>query len=136
MWYKEEECKQIIKKRWYNSCEVNETNILKTLQTIGKDLIKWNKNKVGKVKEEIKSTRNELENMKLEPPNENNKKEVELSLELEEYLGKEEDMCRQKSRELCLREGDKNTKYFYSFTINRRRINIIYKIKNKDGKWN
>lgn len=44
-------------------------------------------------------------------------------------------ICADKSLELCLREGDKNSKYFYSCTINRRRINIIYRIKNKDGKW-
>ena len=66
---------------------------------------------------------------------ENINKEIELTTKLEEFLTREEDMWRQKSREVWLKEGDRNTKFFHTSTINKRRINKIDRIKNDQGAW-
>ena len=60
---------------------------------------------------------------------ENLEYEVALSLELDEWLTKEEMMMKQKSRELWLKEGDMNMRFFHLSTLKRRRKNWITEIK-------
>ena len=42
---------------------------------------------------------------------------------------------KKKSRELWVKEGDRNTKFFHLSTIIRRRKNCISEIKLDDGSW-
>lgn len=115
---------------------VKEINIVKTLSSLSKDLIKWNKNKIGKVEGVIRSTKADLESIRSRTPSENSIiKEFDLSTKLDEYLAKEEDIWRKNSKKLWLKEGDKNTKIFHSITTNRRRRNRIVRIKNNVGIW-
>ena len=44
-------------------------------------------------------------------------------------------MWRQKSRELWLQYGERNTKFFHLFIIIQRRKNSIDNIKNNNGDW-
>lgn len=60
---------------------------------------------------------------------------MELNSKLEENLSREEELQRQKSREIWLKEGDRNTKYFHSCTIHERKYNRIEKLKKEDGSW-
>ncbi|KAG8472739.1 hypothetical protein CXB51_034646 [Gossypium anomalum] len=63
--------------------------------------------------------------------------EVDLSLrrELENLLHHEELLWRQKARCDWLKLGDRNTKFFHSRTLQRRKGNRIYAIQNFDGTW-
>lgn len=67
-----------------------------------------NKGKFGKTERNIVETRTELEQIKSKIHSvENINREIELSAKLKEFLIiREEDMWRQKSREIWLREGD------------------------------
>ena len=44
-------------------------------------------------------------------------------------------LWRQKSREMWLKEGDKNSKFFHVTTIIRRRRNSIDAVKAENGEW-
>ena len=44
-------------------------------------------------------------------------------------------LWRQKSREIWLKEGDKNSKFFHVTTIIRRRRNSIDAVKAENGEW-
>ena len=57
------------------------------------------------------------------------------SLELDEWLTKEEMMMKQKSKELWLKNGDMNTRFFHLSTLKRRRKNRITEIKLDNGQW-
>ena len=70
-----------------------------------------------------------------QPSHENGSVESGLQSKLSEWLLKSEVICRQKSRELWLKLGDKNSKFFHLSTIIRRRRSNIDTIKNEDGSW-
>lgn len=59
-------------------------------------------------------------------------KEKELMKDYEDILAKEETYWHQKSKEIWLVDGDKNTKYFHISTKQRRERNRISKLK-EDG---
>ena len=56
-----------------------------------------------------------------------------LKREINDLLSKEEKMWKQRSRELWLHEGDKNTRYFHSRATHRYRRNKIEELENHLG---
>ena len=61
--------------------------------------------------------------------------EAALSLELDDWLLRDELRLKQKSRELWLKEGDQNSRFFHLSTLVQRRRNRIKEIKLEDGSW-
>ncbi|XP_057845074.2 uncharacterized protein LOC131054554 [Cryptomeria japonica] len=57
-----------------------------------------------------------------------------LKKEYAEILAKEETYWRQKSRELWLKEGDRNTIFFHNLVKVRRSLNNFFSITSQDGK--
>ena len=71
----------------------------------------------------------------LDPTQENLALEAAIQLELNEWLKREEVKWRQKSRELWLKVGDRNSKFFHLSTVVCRRKNQIAKIQLENGSW-
>ena len=69
------------------------------------------------------------------PTRENLQLEASLNLELDEWLDREDIRLRQMSRELWVKEGDRNSRFFHLSTIIRKRRNCISEIKLDDGTW-
>lgn len=68
------------------------------------------------------------------PPSElNDSIEENLYLNLLEWLTRTEILWKQKPRELWLKEGDRNTKFFHLSTIIKRWQNNIDAIKSEEG---
>ncbi|XP_068339108.1 uncharacterized protein [Pyrus communis] len=59
----------------------------------------------------------------------------EKSRRVDELRLQEESYWCQRSRVKWLREGDANTKFFHSSTLQRRRRNKVVKLRNEDGSW-
>ena len=54
---------------------------------------------------------------------------------MNEWLRRNEAFWIQKSRELWLKDGDKNSRFFHLSTVIRRKRNSIDAIKNDFGEW-
>ncbi|KAA3459207.1 reverse transcriptase [Gossypium australe] len=63
------------------------------------------------------------------------KQEMEVRDELENVLNHEELLWRQKARCDWLHLGDRNTKFFHSCTIKRRKFNRIIDLRISNGEW-
>lgn len=85
---------------------------------------------IGKAKGRIKELEDPLEKtQKASPSWENLNVQNKILQEMDELLKKEELFWRQRSQAIWLKEGDKNTKFFHQKANQRRRRNIIKKIK-------
>lgn len=99
-------------------------------------LRKWNKEVFGHCQVRINLLMDKISVVQKRPPTEENGRiEEELQVELSEWLLRSEILWKQKSRELWLKEGDRNTKFFHLSTIIRRRQNNIDAIKTEEGCW-
>uniref|UniRef100_A0A2N9IMG3 CCHC-type domain-containing protein n=1 Tax=Fagus sylvatica TaxID=28930 RepID=A0A2N9IMG3_FAGSY len=103
---------------------------------VQKDLVQCNKYFFGATKTQIRELEKKITKIQnLDPTQENLALEASLSTELNEWLEREELKWRQKSRELWLKEGDRNSKFFHLSTIVRRRRNQITEIQLEDESW-
>ncbi|XP_039065573.1 uncharacterized protein LOC120211013 [Hibiscus syriacus] len=62
-------------------------------------------------------------------------KELDIRTKLEEVLDNDEILWRQKSRSDWIIDGDRNTKFFHSQALNRRKVNRIQALKLSNDKW-
>ena len=86
----------------------------------------WNRNQFGYAKTKIKETEVGIKEVRDKAPTkENLELEATLYLELDEWLERVDLKWRQKSRELWIKEGDQNTRFFYLSTLVRRRRILI-----------
>ena len=100
------------------------------LRALKGDLRRWNNEvfrHVGKRKKAILEEIRELDSFQGDRglDEEEKRKKMLLSMELEKILLGEEISWRQKSRALWLKEGDKNTKFFHRVANSNRRVNSI-----------
>lgn len=109
------------------------------LNALKKILRKWNREVFGDVQRrkdgllnKIKSLQDQLDIHQTDSLLE---EEAVLINELEVVLAQEEVMWFQKSREKWITLGDRNTKYFHTSTVVRRRRNRIEALKDDEGRW-
>ena len=118
---------------WWNRYSFSGTPsfvLAKKLKALKEDIIKWNRSEFGNVERQKKDL---LEALKLLDVKEEELglSEVELGerallrSQIQNLLSLEEVSWRQKSRMLCIKEGDNNTKIFHKVANSRRRYNHI-----------
>ena len=111
----------------------------KALTQLERTLRMWNKEVFGEIqvrKEQLMSDINMVQGL-LDHTHTNALlgREAELLKEFEVVLEQEEMLWFQKSREKWVALGDRNTKYFHTLTVVRRRRNRIEMLKNEDEVW-
>ena len=131
MWVKDSSSTAVVQGAWASPVVGSQSvKLMKGCQKARKDFIKWNRSMFGFVKSRIKEIENKLKLVQdLDPTQENLAMEAALHLELNEWLEREELKWRQKSKELWLKDGDRNSKFFHLSTMIRRRRNFISEIK-------
>ena len=130
-------CYGIIDEAWKEEVEGSDLLKLCTKQlNTQMALKKWNKEVFGHCQRRIDVLLTKIQDIQKEDCMEENcRKEAHLQAELNEWLLRNEILWKQKSREVWLKEGDKNSKFFHLSTIIRRRRNSIDAIKNDSGEW-
>ena len=127
MWIKEEGFKDLIKV-WWQSLEFRGTSsyvLMEKLKAIKNLLKTWNKEVFGRVEENKKSALASAEEL--------GTRMIVLE-EFKKWSLLEETSWRQKSRELWLKEGDRNTGFFHRMTNSHKKSNTIERIR-VNGEW-
>ncbi|XP_030936396.1 uncharacterized protein LOC115961577 [Quercus lobata] len=136
-WIRDERCQEVIEQAWNIEVWGSQLSRLCKKQDATKEALhKWNEEIFGNIQMQISLLMQKFKEIQGNTSSkENNRLETGLQNELNEWLYRSEVLWRQKSRELWLKEGDKNSKFFHLSTIIRRRRNTIEAIKNNSGDW-
>ncbi|GLT94943.1 hypothetical protein SLE2022_126540 [Rubroshorea leprosula] len=96
----------------------------------------WNALHFDHVQQRLKQCMESLESLRNNPPSiPTQDEEKRVLAETEEWLEREELMWRQRSREIWLQEGDRNTRFFHKKASKRRDRNRVEKLMNAEGEW-
>ncbi|XP_060964839.1 uncharacterized protein LOC133033846 [Cannabis sativa] len=108
-------------------------NLEEKLLFCGENLAIWGYDILGNLKNQIVVCKKEIKKLK-------NKRDVvscqlfkEANDQLIKFLGMKESYWRQRSKQLWLKEGDQNIKYFHASASAMRRNNYITNLCNNDG---
>jgi hypothetical protein len=137
MWTGDPRCFDVIFEAWKRNFVGTDSFILFKKQFfLALDLRKWNKAVFGHVQTRIDEFTRSIELIQREEPTEENSNEEAHLLDgLNTWLGRNETLWRQKSRETWLKEGDGNSRFFHISSVVRRRRNTIDAIRGDDGEW-
>lgn len=135
VWLRDESCQFVIENAWIIEASGSDFVKLYKKQASTRDALrKWNKQIFGRCQDRINSLLQKIKQFQDKPPSHaNDMTEQALQIELSEWLLRCEVHWRQKSKELWLKLGNKNSKFFHLSTIIRRGSNNIDAIKQDDG---
>jgi len=140
-WLEHKDFKDLVTHWWKEAAIPEGTSMFclqKKLQALKVKIREWNRDHFGNIfqdKEQVKRDLEELyrQGMALGWDDELRVQERNLLEQLEGRERQEEIYWRQKSRNLWLQEGEKNTKFFHNSVIQNRHRAKILKIKDREG---
>eukprot|EP00253_Pinus_taeda_P023068 PITA_23068 len=112
---------------------------MENLKRLKKATISWAKDRKLKQNEELNRIREELKQMEsIEEDGYSSQASKDRILHLEKLQNKilldKEEEWRLKSRAIWLKSGDENTSFFHNFAKGRKSFNIIWSLKNEEGR--
>ncbi|KAF7844993.1 ribonuclease H [Senna tora] len=133
-WLQYKDFNKFIKKQWNKDSEHNSM-----LHGLALKLKDWNRNVFGNIRVRKNNLKRRIKGIQAALDKKFNPylEELGRSLEkeLEEVLNQEEAHWFQKARCKWIREGDRNTKYYHTKAIARRRRNKILMLKDENDEW-
>ncbi|XP_030479441.1 uncharacterized protein LOC115696692 [Cannabis sativa] len=125
-------CLQIVKDTWelLSGC-----SIMEKISYCGDKLLVWGKDYVGNFKDRIQACKTKIRKWKKGRDEASVLNYKNAEARFQEVLIKKEIFWRQRSKQLWLKEGDQNSKYFHAMATSRRRNNSIQRLKNDQGMW-
>lgn len=134
MWQMHDSFEALVQNNWKGG---EDAHVKLTL--FQQELIRWNRDVFGRIEGRKRRLLNRLNGIQRSMEHRSNLFLVKLEKELEEELlctlRQEEVLWFQKSRGRWLKEGDRNTRYYHTKTLIRRRQNKITMIKNDNDEW-
>ncbi|KAM6568696.1 hypothetical protein CsatB_016681 [Cannabis sativa] len=134
-WFKEGSCLEIIQQAWTSSGSIDSNeNISRRFDAIRVALQRWNKKVFGDCNKKLKALESKLLLLQSREVNSSSiVEEEEVEKEISKLWEKQELIWRQRSREIWLTDGDRNSKFFQASTMVRRKRNFIWSLKNDLG---
>ena len=137
VWAEMEECGEVIRKGWeYKGQGSRMFKLVQKLKGCRKKLKEWSREAVPNNRKMIDELTRRVADIQGGDDMEGRFEEYrEVMAKIKEVWEKEEKYWYQRSRVKWMEFGDKNTRYFHQVTRQRRQINKVVRIKERDGEW-
>ncbi|KAF9599501.1 hypothetical protein IFM89_038686 [Coptis chinensis] len=139
MWINHPTYNDTIKTAWTSSTTQHNSTHLPISQQLSKTkrvLKIWNKSTFGNIFHQISNLKLDIAYIQSEPHSSMNSfLETRATNPLDSLLEYEEQLWKQKSRGIYVKEGDRNTKYFHIMTLRNRKFNKIEWLRKEDNSW-
>lgn len=129
-WLRELMCHQIVAEVWINGTDMSLFEKLKDCSNI---LSSWGHQITGNFRQRIQRCKKILKTLKGRKDSNSREMAKEEQNNLSKIYVQQKIFWRQRSKQLWLREGDQNTRFFHSSTKNRRVMNQIRSLRNDQG---
>ncbi|PON69501.1 hypothetical protein TorRG33x02_259270 [Trema orientale] len=126
-WSRDHSCRQLIEEAWRISVsEFRSSRLVLKMDNTKKALKKWNRECFGFCQDKLRILSNLLVEVQNRRPTQANLDlEAAVQREISEVEERQELIRKQKSRELWLSQGDRNTRFFHASTVFRRKRNHV-----------
>lgn len=137
MWLSDERCTEIVEAIWsHHDFGTNDSNILRRVESCGKELAWWNRNIFGNVRRELEKKRALLTQAESVTRNTGSNHWVRtLREEINTLMDREARLWCQRSHVLWLKNEDHNTRFFHSHATRRYRKNRIREVRDELDVW-
>ena len=136
-WLRDPRCFEVIRLAWkkvFYGC--SGLKLCRKQRATTSALKRWNKDEFGYCQTRISELTSQIEVIQSKEVSVTNARiKANLQSELNEWLTRNDLIWKQKSREIWLRNGDRNTRFFHLSTIIRRRQDSIDTIRSDFGDW-
>ncbi|XP_074352931.1 uncharacterized protein LOC141692091 [Apium graveolens] len=131
-WLTEPLCSIIVQDNWEDNVGLN---IQQKIQRCAENLGDWGKKITGGFNKRIRECHQKLKQLRRRRDAQPLQEYKDTKHQLYLILDQKEIFWRQRSKQLWLNAGDKNTKYFHAACNKRQRTNRITKLKDGSGEW-
>ncbi|KAF7810502.1 uncharacterized protein G2W53_037245 [Senna tora] len=137
IWLHFKERNHIIEQAWDKQYSGSQAfKVVQKLKATAADLIHWNRTRVGNIRQCIVDTEAHLMHVQQNITNTLNfLQEYQIRKQLDFYRKCDHTMWAQREKQLWLKDGDRNTRYFHAMVNLRRKKNKIHGIMSMEGNW-
>ncbi|KAL5578184.1 hypothetical protein UlMin_019883 [Ulmus minor] len=134
-WVDEVECSNIIKDHWNSNLTGNLDGVAKKLRLCATDLEKWNLESFRRLKMQVREVKAAFDRIDKNLSSYNWKEHQRLEKALDALRYKEEGYWKQRSKDMWLKCGDRNSKFFHQKASARKSKNSIIGHVDNNEKW-
>ncbi|KAL5550508.1 hypothetical protein UlMin_000684 [Ulmus minor] len=134
-WVDEVECGTLIKNHWRSSAAVNLDGVANKLRLCATNLESWNLESFKRLKTQVRKAKTAFDRVDKNLCNQNWKEHLRLERTLDALRYMEERYWKQRSKDLWLKCGDKNSKFFHQEASARKAKNSITGLIDQNGEW-
>ncbi|KAL5541681.1 hypothetical protein UlMin_009391 [Ulmus minor] len=134
-WVDEVDCSNIIKDHWRSIPAVNLDGVANKLRMCATDLESWNLESFRRLKMQVRKAKAAFDRIDKNLPNHNWREHQSLEKTLDALRYKEERYWKQRSKDLWLKCGDNNSKFFHQKASACKLKNSITGLLDNNEKW-